>query len=195
MTLVVGISGPPRAGKDTIARLLAARIEDNHSTQPQLIALSRPMRETVYAMLGRPYNERHYELHKDVPMAVFGGKTIRQVMIALSEEHIKPTYGETFWIHAGLRRIWSPPPKVVIVTDLGFPIEGTTLTEAFGVANVVFVQVFRPHHDFRKDSRGYVGDGTQTTAVYNDGTTVESISEIADRLYSRLVNRFGWELG
>ena len=185
---LIGFSGPPRSGKDSIAHQLAAIIEDKHGIQPQLLACSTPMREVVYAMLGRPYDSSHYELHKDDPQEAFQGKSIRQAMIALSEEHVKPSYGHDFWGHSLLARRWEPLPQVLIVTDVGFVSEVEVFTETFGLDNVVYPQIIRAGTSFERDSRSYVGTADRITSIIND----DDISTAAHRLYGRLVNQFEW---
>ena len=186
----IGFSGPPRSGKDTIAQYLAALIEDKHGIQPQLLACSTPMREVVYAMLGRPYDGVHYERHKDDPQPAFAGRSIRQAMIALSEEHVKPAYGHDFWGHSLLARRWEPRPRILIVTDVGFDAEVGVFTNEYGVDNVVYPQITRPHTTFEGDSRSYVGTKDRITAIIND----DDIGVAASRLYGRLLNQFAWDL-
>lgn len=188
MSYLIGFAGPPRSGKDTLARHLAAIIEDRHKIQPQLLACSTPMREVVYAMLGQPYSDDHYDKHKDIPQAAFGGKSIRQAMIALSEEHVKPIYGHQFWGGSLLARRWDPLPQVVIITDCGFDAEVELFTGEYGMANVVYPQISRVGCSFEGDSRSYVGTPGRTTSIINDGTPAVE----AGRIYGRLVNQFGW---
>lgn len=185
----IGFSGPPRSGKDTIAQRLAAMIEDRHRIQPQLLACSTPMREVIYAMLGQTYDAGHYERHKDDPQPAFGGRSIRQAMIAFTEEHVKPAYGAGFWARSLLARRWELPPRVLIVTDCGFDAEVETFTGEYGVENVVYPQITRPHTTFKGDSRSYVGTKDRVTAIIND----DDIDVAAGRLYGRLLNQFGWD--
>lgn len=195
MTYLIGFSGPPRAGKDTIANVLAAHLRAKHGVPVQLIAFSTPMRLAAYAMLGREYSLTHYELHKDDPQEAFGGKSIRQAMIALTEHHVKPTYGHEFWARAAFRTVWDTPPPVVIVTDYGFPVE-VDVTEAltgFGCLfrRSVYAQITRPGTSFEGDSRSYVGMPDKRTSIINDN----DIEEAALRLYGRLMNQFKWDFG
>lgn len=188
MSYLIGFAGPPRSGKDTLARYLAAIIEDRHGIQPQLLACSTPMREVVYAMLGQTYDLEHYEKHKDIPQRVFGNRSIRQAMIALSEEHVKPTYGHQFWGGSLLARRWDPLPEVLIVTDCGFPAEVDLFTSEYGMHNVVYPQITRVGCSFDGDSRSFVGTPGRTTTIIND----DDPQVEAGRIYGRLVNQFGW---
>ena len=188
-TLLIGMSGPPRSGKDTIGIALAAIIEDKHSIQPQLLALSTPMREVVYAMLGIEYSATHYDTHKDLPQDTFGGKSIRQAMIAFTEQHVKPSYGRGFWAKSLFGRMWEPRPRVLIVTDMGFEEEVEEFSERFGIENTFYPQITRPGCSFAGDSRSYVGPPRRRVSVINDG----SIEDAAQKTYERVLERTGWD--
>lgn len=190
MTYLIGFSGPPRSGKDSIAQTLAALLEDRHKLKVQLVAFSTPMRLAVYAMLGRHYDLAHYELHKDDPQEAFGGRSIRQAMIALTEDHVKPTYGHRFWAEAAFRGTWDPRPDVLIVTDYGFPVE-VDVTEEAGFRRTIYAQIVRPGTSFDKDSRTYVGAPDKITSIIND----DDVPTAALRLYGRLLNQHRWDFG
>lgn len=190
MTKLIGFSGPPRSGKDTIAKELALILSDKGVTV-QLLACSTPMREVVYALLGQTYSVEHYDLHKDDPQPMFDGRSIRQEMIALSEDHIKPRFGKKFWGKSLLERMWDPAPDVLIITDCGFDAETELFTETFGFDNVVYPQIVRPGHTFDGDSRSYVGTPERITSVIND----DDVDTAARRIYGRLTNIFGWSFG
>lgn len=180
---LIGFSGPPRSGKDTLGGLLEGILRQKHGVQTQVLALSLPMRLSVYAYLGLEYSVEHYEANKDTPMQVGGDKTttIRNEMISLSESFVKPRLGHGWWGRALLNRA-TITSGVLIVTDMGFDSEVRVFEETLPCA---WVHVHRAGHDFSKDSRDYVGKGTQ---LYND----EDPETAALRVYSRLVNRMGW---
>lgn len=186
---LVGFSGPPHSGKDTVGAALAAYLEDRHGFQPQVLALSMPMRHTVFAMLGMDYNQGYYDRHKDTPQDVLGGQTIRQAMIALSEEHVKRRYGGGFWGNALLKRRWISDPKVTIVTDVGFGAERDVFIKHFGFENCIWPQLHRDGCDFSKDSRSYVGAPAMSVRVDNNGTVDEAVA-----IVSMFMTFKGWDL-
>lgn len=187
-TYLVGLSGPPRSGKDTLGNLLAALIRDR-GIPVEVHALSMPMRLAVYGMLGGEYSPAHYEAHKDKPFPTENGRTttIRQEMIDLSEHHVKPRLGHGWWAWAMLNRTKLAFGGVIIVTDMGFPAEHDVFVEELGASNCAWFHIHRTGHDFSKDSRGYVGAGSR---VYNDGTPATE----ATRMLGRLLNQHGWRL-
>lgn len=194
-TYLIGLSGPPRSGKDSVGVALAKIIRARHPVTVCVRALSMPMRKTIYAMIGKEYTLEHYETTKDVPLPELGGKTIRQAMIALSEEHVKPLYGAGFWGRALLNTLpMEGGTRVIIVTDMGFDAEVDVFVEAFGADHCLWPQIVRPHHDFTNDSRSYVGRPDQRVAIINEGESVDQLTAAAECIYSRLTDPFHWEL-
>lgn len=194
-TYLIGLSGPPRSGKDSVGVALAKLIGERHAVTVCHRSLSMPMRKTVYAMMGREYSLQHYETSKDIPLPELGGKTIRQAMIALSEDHVKPTYGIQFWGQSLLNTLpIETGVRVVVVTDMGFDAEVGVFEEAFGIKNCVWPQITRPGCSFDGDSRSYVGRAEQATTIINEGETLDQVTTAAGRIYGRLMNQFAWEL-
>ena len=192
-TYLIGFSGPPRSGKDSVGYALAKLISQRHSVAVCVRALSMPMRKTVYAMLGREYDLEHYERTKDVPLEEFGGRSIREAMIALSEHHVKPTYGSGYWGRALLNTLPSEA-RVVIITDMGFDAEVGVFEDRFTPERCLWPQITRPGCDFSNDSRGYVGSPAQRTTLVNEGTDLKDVETCAARVYGRMLNQFHWQL-
>lgn len=194
-TYLVGMSGPPRSGKDSIGVALVNILIERHNMFACHRALSMPMRKTIYAMIGKDYTLDHYESTKDIPLPELGGKSIRRAMIGLSEEHVKPTYGHGFWGSALLNTLPIPQgARVVVVTDVGFDSEVKVFEDAFGADRCVWAQVTRPGCTFAGDSRSYVGSTEYRTSVINEGESFEQVTTAAEQLYKRLITDFGWEL-
>lgn len=196
-TYLIGMSGPPRSGKDSVGIALANLLHQKHAVEVHHRALSLPMRKTIYTLLGWEYTLKHYESTKDVPLPALGGKSIRQAMIALSEEHVKPTYGQGFWGHAMLNTLPIPTnkcPRIIVVTDMGFDAEVEVFVRMFGADNCVWPQIVRPGCTFEGDSRSYVGRMEQRTTIINEGETLDRVETAAYRIYGRLMNNFKWDL-
>lgn len=192
MTYLIGLSGPPRSGKDSLGGELAQILWRQHpGIVVETMALAQPLRDMVYTMIGQPYSREHYELAKDAPHERLGGQTIREAMIQLAQKYIRPHYGWGFFAHPIVVQADWLSPDVLIVTDMGFPEEVDVFVEAFGAERCVWAQVERPGADWAADSRGYVGRPAQATRIIND----ETITTGAGRLYGRLLNQFRWDLG
>lgn len=193
MTKIIALSGPPRAGKDTIGNELAAAIrEENPSLDVAVEALSMPLRRSVYALGSIPYTREHYEAQKDVAQQVFGGATIRQVIIDLAEGHVRPRYGVGFFARSLINAVSNKlaPPDVLIVTDLGFDAEVWEFDEAYGLDNVAYLQIIRPGHGFEGDSRSYVGTTSRRISIINDRSSQAAAELCLSRLKSELGMKF-----
>lgn len=186
MVKLVGLSGPPRSGKDTLGNLLTQMVGIRVNGKAQVLACSQPMREAVYAYLGLPYSLEHYEANKDKPIPLPNGKTtsIRMEMISMSEYHIKPRLGHAWWGQALLNRI-KPDTEIVIVTDMGFPAEHDLFMETLGHENCAWFHIHRDGCSFKGDSRSYIGEGSR---IYNNGDAGTE----ARRMMSRLLNQHHW---
>lgn len=191
---IVGFNGPPRSGKNTLGNALQDRIALDSDIVTIVMSLSDPMGKAAAGMLGVEFTEEWYEREKDRIQPALG-VTLRAWIIANSESFMKPTYGNDIWVKLFWESI--PPllhdiPCVIIVVNFGFEHEPEFFESKVGADNVVTVQVERPEHDYRNDSRGPVG-GQLTTRVQNDGNE-DSILVVAGRIYGRLVNQYGWKL-
>lgn len=185
---VIGFNGPPRSGKDSIADALRDIVYRRCDIATHRAALSMPMRYVVYDLIGEIYTTKHYEDFKDVPNPLFKGETIRQAIIRLSEEFVKPTYGVDYWaryLHHQNRLWWGKVPCLMVISDIGFQEECDYFREHSYFKNV---HVHRNGIDWKNDSRTYV-DGDAYLHCSNN----ETIEFAAERIFDQLVN-LGWDL-
>lgn len=179
---VIAFNGPPRSGKDSIANELVNQLGLKDQAVKRL-QLSLPMRKAVFALLGQEYTEAKYESVKDNTFDAFQGRTLRQAMIALSESHVKPTYGHGFWVKSSMytcnRRV-----EFAIISDLGFPIELAYLERKFPT---LIVNTIRKGATWAGDSRVPL-EGCLNLVVENNG----SIKVAAKKIRDYIVNTLGW---
>lgn len=174
-------NGPPGSGKTTAARELAAFLSLRSKTITDSFAA--PMKHFVSVLLG----EKYAKLNKEKPLAELRGDRVRDLLIALSEEFIKPRYGDDFFgrmlYHRAMRGAeMGELPAFVVCDDSGFQgeLDGLGRREA-----VCLVRVIRPDTDFKGDSRSYLSD--PDWVVVNDGTEGalrEKMKDFAERLLS-----------
>lgn len=183
---IIGLNGPPRCGKDSIGAALSKLI--NQGGYAERHALSSPMRRSVFSMMGLPYADDTYESLKDTVLPALG-TTIRQAMIDLSEDHVKPKYGTDFWSQSLLRAadiVNFPANGVLIVTDIGFQPECDVFDKAVGADRHVTVQISREGFNWGNDSRLYC-HGENWIQVDN-----VSIESTAGEILQHLRDSRGW---
>lgn len=198
---LLGFNGPPRCGKDSLAKAFADYLDDKGCTLPVRVEyLSEPMRHIAYAMIGfkGQLKGSDYEYFKGAHWPQFD-RDGRHLMIDVSESFMKPLYGLDIFARMLLERV-KGFHGIVLVPDSGFQCEVSPLIESLGPDNVVIARVHRTEtvgnltrkYDFAdmNDSREWVGAPLETDLT-NEGT-LEDLKTEAGRLYGRLVNRMGW---
>lgn len=159
-------NGPPGAGKTTAARYLAAWLPKALPSDKLVItdSFAAPLKHFAATLFAAKYQE----MAKDMPVAELSGDSVRQLLIKLSEEFMKPEYGNDIFgrmlYYRSLRHGYRKP-DFVIVDDSGFDHE----YEALGEGNAILVRITRDGKDFINDSRGYLNRAPDYV-VDNDGT-------------------------
>lgn len=153
MKRAIILNGAPGAGKDTIGCIMADTYE-----QVRLVSFKSPMFQIAKAMLGETnyeyflflYEDRRY---KEEPADILNGKSPRQFMIWISEEVIKPQFGNDYFGLRAAQKIKESDGLVVII-DGGFPEE----TQAI-INQGIEVKLCRIHREgctFAGDSRSHL---------------------------------------
>ena len=187
MTTIVLFNSPPGSGKDHIVQTLLRRSQAFDHAK-----LAAPMYSWVLNLL--QITQAEAERVKDVIHPLLG-MSIRQAMIAYSEQFMKPTFGQGIWAILATREIALQDPghgkKVWLVSDCGFDIEYLAFVQHFGAPRVVVVHLVRPlptglirtFEEF-SDSRYYVKVGTQSHDWYigNEDCPERCANEIVTRL-------------
>lgn len=151
MIRYVILNGPPGSGKTSISVELvrALRHEIGNSDAVVSDSFAAPVKHFVASALAEKYSN----MNKEMPRAELSGRTPREALIALAEEHCKPLYGDDVFGKWLVYRTLKHPhkrPEFVVVDDGGFP------GEIKAVPNRFVVHVLRSGKSFDGDSRGYV---------------------------------------
>lgn len=161
---IVLLNGPPRSGKDTVAKALTAEGYAH-------LSLARILKERAHALFGLKVPFDFFEDRKDEPASEFGGMTPRQVYIDVSEKIVKPAMGKDIWARwlrqqiDGFLADGVRPEVGWAVSDLGFPYEVPPLVAGF---DPLIVQVHRLGTSFKNDSREYVAYAGVPTLELNN---------------------------
>lgn len=148
---IILLNGPPGCGKDTAAEFI--RKHSNGLTRDVKLAMPlRKVMRTLFDVDNETFNLMMGEL-KDSPSLMLGNHSARKWMIAISENLMKPMLGQAALGHFLVQQIKGTPARVVTVSDCGFDYEVTPLQDAFGHKTLCGINIERPGHDFRNDSR------------------------------------------
>jgi hypothetical protein len=179
---IVFLNGPPGCGKDTAAEALFKQMPC------QLLKFAAPIKRMVCGALGETLE--WLEKNKDRPDPRLNGETPRQFLIALSEDLIKPRYGDRFFGNCMVGELDKRDASggIVLITDSGFMSEAIPVVTGYGITNCLKVEIYREGTDFMKDSRSYWQmPGLRTVKLFNDGT----IDQLPDKLFGILSNVWG----
>lgn len=155
MAKVIILNGPAGCGKDTLARALVEM-----GFAKGVASFKNPMFNIAMAALGQDayrefldgYDDR---ARKEKPEGFLNGLSRRQLMIAISEQFIKPVFGDDYF---GKYLAGNLPDgdEVFVVSDGGFASEVAPIVAAGH--DVRIVRLHRDGHTFEVDSRGYLYD-------------------------------------
>jgi hypothetical protein len=172
------MNGPPQCGKDTIARQLP---------WPHL-AFADPLRHGMYGILGldKLTHDEYEEAKRTVqdPLEM----NMRELMIWLSEEAMKPKFGKDIFgklIIEKLKSMRNDGIAAAVMVDAGFNDEKDYVVQEFGKDSVILVRIHRVGCDFTNDSRSYLApNGCQVIDVYNN----EYIGDVVSKTMNEMSN-------
>lgn len=164
------LNAPAQSGKDTVASIL----ETGYGFRPN--SFKNPLFYLFCHTAGFDYEE-FMDLYstdgwKDTPNEKLNGKTPRDLMIHISENYIKPFFGDTYFGEALANQIESYElahgdnvEYSWVIPDSGFNDEAQVLIDKFK-DRVICVQFTRNGKTFEGDSRNWVTN--VPTTVYID---------------------------
>lgn len=192
---IILLNGPPGSGKNEVFKIMA----DRRSYSDQIVEemkFAKPLDSIAKACL--PFIETdadfmHWrEDFKETPLMPGSNASMRDLLIGISEDLIKPLFGQEYFgkvaADAVLRRIealtddeWKCPNNVIVFTDSGFQVEYDVFTSSMKRHHIPYdlVRITRPGKTFEGDSRQYVTD-CGLDHIRNDG----KISDLARSVYS-----------
>lgn len=180
---VLFLNAPKRSGKDAIAK----EICDRHLNF-SLMKFATPLYKSVRELFALREDEWAfmYESAKEEPSERLMGMSPRQAMIWLSEDVMKPKFGQTYYGNLAANRLLSKKNQdlIYLITDSGFSYEACPVVQEIGQDNCYLVHINRKGTSFEGDSRGWwfpdeagiLSDHHIT--IDNNGLLHESVDEL-----------------
>lgn len=182
---ILYLNGPPRSGKDTLAKILKVKYEGTI-----IYPFARELKERVNRAYELDLPWDHFEDRKDEPALEFLGQTPRKVWIQYSEHFMKPLHGRNIfgrlWIEAvECLTDFDDPEELIIIPDSGFPEEvdyvARTIHERYSHAQHL-VRMAREGCSFKGDSRSYLHFKQNVYWIDSDqeieNTSLETLNQI-----------------
>ncbi len=149
--MIILLNGPPRTGKDSVARHLASTLSFRH------LKFATPLKAMTHAMYGIYYGSEAFDSVKDIKSPFFLGDTPRNAYIEVSEKMVKPVKGKDFFGRVALSTI--EREKIcgcnrIVFSDCGFAEEVKCLRHL----QPILIRLHRAGHNFAGDSRDYIYD-------------------------------------
>lgn len=185
------LNGPARSGKDYAAEYLSSKFENVitlkfatalYESVPRMFGLS----DSVWADM--------YENEKEVPSPALQGMSPRQAMIWLSEDVMKPHFGQDFFGQAMITSVntlvkegMADESTVFVASDSGFLVEAVPVMDHFGIDRCMRIELLREGCSFQGDSRSYWHHpGLRSHPVCNLGD--ESFHAYLDQIISTFID-------
>lgn len=162
MVKIILFNGPPSCGKDTLANMIAAKLEaDMHKVYVEKFAA--PLKRAACAIYCNGDNalfaEQDLPQNKNKVNNLFFGKSCREVQIATSEVFLKQLHGSRVFgqlLASTIRQKSKKLDDIFLISDSGFRDEAEELVDQFGEGNVLLIKLFREGTTFEGDSRSYI---------------------------------------
>lgn len=170
---LIGLAGPARSGKDTVAALL------KKAYPIQSAAFADPIRAALRAMLGLT-DEHFFGKLKEVPIDWLG-KSPRQLMQTLGTEWGRGLIHEDIWLKICGRTIESIHESHLhaVITDVRFENEAKYIREKGGVVWHIF-RDSAPRVAAHTSEAGVMFHPSKDVLISNNGTLNELFDTVCD---------------
>lgn len=168
---IIILNGPPGSGKDAICNRLhlllgtnkIRHLEVKHRLFELCLAISGLDENTWWSL----YNDRAL---KETPNSWLAGKTPRQFMIHVSENVMKPLYGDNYFGKYAAQQASEAEQPLLVFSDGGFPTEVEALSS---VGYIHLVHLYRAGCSFAGDSRSYIDPNLKCLSTFLEVHQVE----------------------
>lgn len=198
---IILFNGPPGCGKDTAANIIHEKL----ITLSYKYKMAQPLKEACHKLLGLEGTLEELESVKELPikflvtnpsLAVIesgpltndvGEMTLRQFYIHVSENMMKPLFGNDVFGRSAVEYLRQTHQIVSTVSDAGFVDEVQPIIDYFGEDRVCLVRIHRTGKTFKGDSRKYVDLPLKYVMdIHNDN----DLDAFADVLWRKISKNF-----
>ena len=148
--IVVVLNGPPGIGKDTLAELMEIHNYSHGSFKEGLYAATAEHYNVPLDVVKALCTNR---VTKENPTPTFSNKTPRKALQYVSEEVMKPVWGQAYFGNL-LAKTCENTGGDFVISDGGFPEEIEPLLEVFDT--VYICRLWREGFSFEGDTRRYL---------------------------------------
>ena len=148
--MIIMVNGPPNSGKDAVCEYLKTNGYIHKEMKQGLY------RETCdhFGVSYEWFMSGYTRDRKETPEPELRGLTRRQAMIIVSEDIIKPTYGDGYFGKLVVEDM--KEDHDFCFSDSGFVSEVDQIINKFGKDEVIFIRLYRDGSNFSNDSRRYI---------------------------------------
>ncbi len=178
-TLILGITGYKRSGKDTVGRIIK-QYYNQQGYKCRKYMLADLIKKTLCELTGLSITG--LENIKDNDVTENPSFTYRDALIAFADRY-KEKYGKEVHYNYIKDQILKDQPDIAIITDIRYPFESELFRGDF---NTKIIRVIRPSIkvDTSHSSETSIDDIDPDYVIVNDG----SIKDLENRIY-KLLNR------
>ena len=165
---VIILNGAPSSGKDTIAKLFKDQINFEHmEVKAELFKIALQLSGISHGDWFERYDNRENNF-KEQPWDRLGGLSQREFLIKISEEWMKPVFGNhIFGKKAAESVMLLNDDSVAVFSDGGFQDELNAMVQELGEDNILLVRLHREGCSFVNDSRSHLSHKHEID-IYND---------------------------
>ena len=154
------LNGPPGCGKDTVATALKNYAQQKGLNVRNVVIMkcAAPIKAAYPSLLGRTNSDELDLLKDEEYLGVPRG--IRKVQIALSEDVMKPIFGQDIFARILAKKVACLHSNILcIISDCGFMTEYKYLFYRTPRNNFLTLRLSRGNTTFEGDSRSYIHEG------------------------------------
>lgn len=165
---VIILNGPPRSGKDTLAKLILS-----HLGAAYLRSFGSELKLMTHRLYGMVHSKADaFEEVKDEPSISFNGLTPRQAYINVHELYLKPVHGlealGDLLVKSMRRRgLWSA--STLIITDAGSVEECMPIVRKYGTENITLVRIEKEGCEWNDNRTKIELERVRTFDIVNPG--------------------------